>query len=338
MKRLALAVSLLPLPFIAVCADDGASTGNDPEANLPGDIDNSTDSLGGKADAWDYTNDPARLARNLNYKLAELPRSGKLDKPVWRDRYPKAVGKAPVAWSDTYWPSVHGSTNTRWQGGSEKSPLEKYDQAFNGKAGCEAMPDDLCGEGAKAKWDEYFACAGPAATWQVQHFQNIYEQIDGIDNDTDGETDECDSSDDEGTQGWWGLCHAWTPAALLEPEPQKAVTYNGVTFDVADIKALIATVYDANEAMMLGGRCNEKEIKPENTASANLPCEDTNPGSLHVIVTNFIGINDSALAMDRTRNYEVWNQPIVAYEISQQDEVSSKRAQECVGGTGDKYS
>lgn len=47
MKRLALAVSLLPLPFIAVCADDGASTGNDPEANLPGDIDNSTDSLGG---------------------------------------------------------------------------------------------------------------------------------------------------------------------------------------------------------------------------------------------------------------------------------------------------
>ena len=127
---------------------------------------------------------------------------------MWRDRYPKAVGKAPVAWSDTYWPSVHGSTNTRWQGGSEKSPLEKYDQAFNGKAGCEAMPDDLCGEGAKAKWDEYFACAGPAATWQVQHFQNIYEQIDGIDNDTDGETDECDSSDDEGTQGWWGLCHA----------------------------------------------------------------------------------------------------------------------------------
>lgn len=59
---------------------------------------------------------------------------------MWRDRYPKAVGKAPVAWSDTYWPSVHGSTNTRWQGGSEKSPLEKYDQAFNGKAGCEAMP------------------------------------------------------------------------------------------------------------------------------------------------------------------------------------------------------
>lgn len=323
--------------FAAGCDDSGSTTSEDPADNLPGDLDNNTEDPGGKADGWDYTNDPARLSQRLNYKLADLPKTGKLDKPVWKDRYPQAVGKAPNAWADTYWPTVSGSSNHRWDGRAEKSPLEKYDAAFNNAPGCATQPADTCGATAKKDWDEYFKCAGPAAKWQMQHFQSLYEQIDGVDNDADGSTDECDSSDDEGAQGWWGLCHAWTPAALLEPEPQKAVTHNGVTFSVGDIKALIQTVYDRNEAMMLGGRCNAKEFDPDNTTSANDKCYDSNPGALHVVVTNFIGINDSALAMDKTASYEVWNQPIISYEVTQQEKVTATRAMQCVGGTGDKY-
>jgi len=335
MKRPLLTACLFTLPLVgAACTE--APVG-DEEANLPGDIDNSPDGAGGKGDAWDYTNDPARLARNLNYRLAELPRTGKLDQPVWASRYPNAVGKAPVAWSDTYWPTVQGSTNARWNGRSVKSPLEKYDAAFNSAAGCETQPARLCGDTAKADWDQYFTCAGPAATWQMKSFQSLYEQIDGLDNDGDGKKDECDSSDDEGAQGWWGLCHSWTPAALLEPEPQKAVEYQGQRFEVADIKALIITLYDRNEAMMLGGRCNAKTFNPESTTSANDACLDSNAGALHVVMTNFLGINDSALAMDRTASFEVWNQPIVAYNVSQQDQVTATRAMQCVGGTGDRY-
>lgn len=340
MRRLLLpfALTALAVPFSA-CSDNApADDGNDPEASLPGDIDNSNDSLGGKADAWDYTNDPARLARNLVYTLADLPRTGKLESPVWKDRYPSAVGKAPVAWADTYWPSIEGSTNVRWQGPDTKSPLEKYDAAFNGVAGCENIPSELCGADAKANWGAYFQCAGPAARWQIEHFQSISEQIDGVDNDNDGEIDECDGSDDEGTQGWWGLCHAWTPAALLEPEPQNGVTYNGVHFDVADIKALVQTVYDSNEALMLGGRCNEKTFSPDNTVGgANSECDDTNPGAMHVVITNFIGINDSALAFDKTASFQVWNQPIIEYEIRQQDKITATQANTCVGATGDTW-
>jgi hypothetical protein len=319
------------------CDSQPAPTAVDPEANLPGDIDLNTEDPGGKADGWDYANDPARLSQRLNYRLEELPKSGKLELPVWRDRYPKAVGKAPVAWADTYWPTAEGSSNNRWQGATVKSPLEKYDAAFNSAAGCETQPSALCGDTAKASWDEYFKCSGPAATWQIKSFQSIFEQIDGIDNDNDGQKDECDNGDDEGAQGWWGLCHAWTPAALLEPEPQKSVTYNGVTFEVGDLKALVQTVYDRNEAMMLGGRCNAKTFDPDNTTSANDKCFDSNPGSLHVVVTNFIGINDSALAMDKTANYQVWNQPILGYDVTQQEKVDATRANKCVGTEGDKW-
>lgn len=327
----------VPVACDGATSDPSTPSTTDPEASLPGDIDLNTDDPGGKADGWDYRNDPARLSQRLEYSLTKLPRVGRLDSPVWRDRYPKAVGKAPVAWADTYWPTAEGSSNHRWQGSAVQSPLEKYDAAFNGKAGCSAQPESLCGEGAKTEWDKYFECSGPAARWQIESFQSVYQQVDGIDNDTDGQTDECDSSDDEGAQGWWGLCHAWTPAALLEPEPQKAVTYKGVTFEVGDLKALIQTVYDRNEAMMLGGRCNAKTFDPDNTTSANEACSDSNPGALHVVVTNFIGLNDAALAMDKTASFEVWNQPIIAYDITQQEKVEVKAANKCVGVEGGEW-
>ena len=44
-----------------------------------------------------------------------------------------------------------------------------------------------------------------------------------------------------GVETWWGLCHAWAPAAILEKKPLHAVTmptqYGDITFEVGDIKA-----------------------------------------------------------------------------------------------------
>ncbi len=334
MKRATFATCLLSLiPLAAACTEDVDGS----ESNLPGDIDNSTDGTGGKGDAWDSSNDPVRFANQLNYRLADLPKVGKLDKPVWKDRYPAAVGMAPVAWSDTYWPSYELSTNVRWQGRTVKSPLEKYDAAFNRAPGCAAQPDTTCGPTAKAKWDQYFTCAGPAAKWHMKNFQNINQMFDGINNDSKGGVDDCSSSDDEGPQGWWGLCHAWTPASLLEPEPQHEVTYGGETWAVADIKALIITLYDRTDSVMLGGRCNAETIEHTGTASANEECQDVNPGALHVVLTNFLGINDLAVIEDRTASGEVWNQPMVGYRVTKQAKVTIAKALTCVGGSGTKW-
>jgi hypothetical protein len=303
---------------------------------LPGDIDCADDGgADGKGDAWDYQNDPRRLSQHLTYRLAELPRQGRLEQPVWANRYAPQAGD-PVMWSDTYWPTQQGSANARWRGRDVKSPLEKYDEAFNGHAGCE-QPARRCGPDAKSEWDTYLGCAGPAARWQSSTFQGSRRMYDGVDSDGDGQIDEC--GDGDGIAGWWGLCHAWAPAALLEPEPQRAVTYNGVTFEVADIKGLIQVLYDRSEALMLGGRCNSETFPTGPNGERLIPpeCEDVNPGSLHVILGNFLGLNDQALVMDKTAGIEVWNQPIYAYDVRKQDLVDEATANRCIGDAGDTY-
>ncbi len=327
-----LGLSLLGSVQLMGCAADG---GEDTEC-LPGDKDCADASGGGKSDAWDSENDPRYFASNLEYKLSALPKRGELKTPVWKDRYPEAVGKAAVAWADTYWPTSEGSHNARWMGPSVKSPMEKYDQAFNNAPGCATQPA-MYGADAKAKWDTYKQCAGPAAKWQSEQFQGGGKMHDGIDNDGDGKIDQYGADGIDGIQGWWGTCHAWTPAALMSPEPQHAVTMNGVTFEVADIKALTQNIYDRTSAVMLGGRCNNKEIEHSVTGSANDECSDVNPGALHVILTNFLGLRQAPLIEDRTANYEVWNQPVVKYEITKQAEISNTKANQCVGATGNKW-
>ncbi len=332
MKRTLLAgLSLLSINLLA----SACATEEDPETSLPGDIDDAPPA-GGKGDAWDGDNDPHNLANRLTYKLSSLPRTGKLDKPVWKNRYTPTATDVPL-WSDTYWPTAEGSINARWLGRTVKSPVEKYDAAFNNAAGCE-QPASRCGTTAKAAWDTYIACAGPAAKWHAATFQGSRDMYDGVDSDGDGSKDEC--GDHDGIAGWWGLCHAWSPAAILEPEPQHAVTYNGQTFEVADIKALIVGLYDDSESLFLGGRCNaEKFERGPNGELDNIDaeCMDVNPGALHVILSNFLGLKDAALVMDRTAPSEVWNQPIYGYNVTKQTKVTGKRANTCIGDAGDTY-
>jgi len=135
----------------------------------------------------------------------------------------------------------------------------------------QAVPP-MNGAGSKAKWDPYNQCAGPATKWQSSVFQGGGKMHDGIDNDGDGKTDDHGTDGIDGVASWWGTCHAWTPASLLMPEPQHAVTVGGVTFEVADIKALTQNIFDSTSAVLPGGRCNAKEIPP------HLPGPPETPG------------------------------------------------------------
>ena len=96
----------------------GCATEGDAEECLPGDIEcaDGADGADGKADAFDYKNDPARMSQRLTYKLADLPKKGRLKTPVWKAQYPAAAAapNAKVAWADTYWPTAEGSHNHRW--------------------------------------------------------------------------------------------------------------------------------------------------------------------------------------------------------------------------------
>lgn len=335
-SKLVLGLGLVLLNSTSLVGCAGEEDAVDEEC-LPGDIDCAPpEGAGGKEDGWDFRHDPERMAQRLNYRIAELPKTGKRKDPFWKNEYPDAVGVSDPAWPDTYWPTYEGSHNARWQGKTVKSPVEKYDAAFNNHQGCETQPDEIDGPQAKAEWDQYKACAGPAAKWQSTFYQNGDRLHNGKDDDGDGKTDVQGETGVDGIETWWGTCHAWAPASMVVPEPQHDVTVNGVTFTPGDIKALIQNVFDQTSAVMVGGRCNAKEITHSPNSSANEDCAG-NPGAYHVVITNFLGINQLPLVEDRTANFEIWNQPVVGYDITKQDKVTAAQANACVGATGDTY-
>jgi len=309
---------------LAACNDGTDSTGK-PEDN--GKV------VDGKADAWNPTNNPARFRLEFNYKWEEL-----------KDFSEGEAEQTP--WPSDYWATYEDSTNVRYHGTNTLSPMEKYDKAFNDwTPNMDLLPLDLHADCSSTydgtimdTHDEYYNHLGPAASWQHRN-KGIYRARNGIDDDNDGTIDECGGSDYDGVETWWGLCHAWTPAAIIEPEPVKDVTVNDVTFTVSDIKALLITMYDRNSAVMIGGRCNEKEIErnEETGEILNDQCKDTNAGTWHVVVVNMLGIMKRAFAEDRTANYQVWNQPVYKYNIGEQREVTEEEAMTLLNHAGEKY-
>lgn len=290
----------------------------------PGDKGTSYDGDGGKEDRWDWRGSPERFDGEFDYFLEDLPLEGTAERE---------------SWASTYWPTYEDSINARWASG-ELSPAQKYDQAFNGWEPTEDFhalrPFDRYSATPGEGWDtEYYEQQGPLATHISNNMGNGRDRQLAIENEGRPE-------DDWVVETWWGLCHAWVPAALLEDRPLRSVTYNGVEFHVGDIEALLIAAYNRAPADMIGGRCNvgggDTEVeRDEHGRAVDVECRDSNPGALHVIVTNYLGMQNRGFAFDRTFDYEVWNQPVTGYEITKQEEIDIARANELLGRTGDSY-
>ncbi len=334
-KKLISLVGILTMLAFAACQD---SNNNDiDEEGKPEDEGKVVD---GKTDAWNQTNNPERFRLDLNYNYDEL----KVYSEGWAAQTP---------WPSDYWSYYEDSTNVRYHGTNVLSPVEKFDRAFNDwtpsmgfdefLSSADYLPMDVrvdCGISEDSTMldthDAYYDELGPAATWQHRNKGN-YRARNGVDDDNDDIIDDCGGDDYDGIETWWGLCHAWVPAAILEPEPQRDVTVNGVTFTVSDIKALLITMYDRNSSLMIGGRCNEKEIERDEVTGEVLldQCDDTNAGTWHVVAVNMLGIMKRAFAEDRTAGYQVWNQPVRGFVINEQTEVNENDALELLDRTTD---
>lgn len=324
MKRFASLVTVLAFLALSAC-DNGGGAATD-EGGKP-------ESLGkeNKADQWNYANNPTRFQMQFEYSYEALKAF--------------ATGEAQqMPWPSDYWAYTGDSINVRFHGAGVMSPAEKFDQAFNGwTPNGDLNPIDLdqvCTSGVITlddKQKQYYTELGKAAKWQHEN-KGHAKAMNGADDDDDGKTDECESGEYDGIEGWWGLCHAWVPAAILEPEPLKPVTVNGVTFSVSDIKALLIASYDKSSAYMLGGRCNEKEVKRDEQGRLTQDeCRDTNAGSFYVVITNLLGKNKRAFAEDRTGGYQVWNQPIRGYRILEEKKVTEEEAVTLLKQPGKKY-
>jgi len=262
-----------------------------------------------RAVEWGPSDNPSLLSADFEYRFSALPTSG-------------AAEQTP--WTGTYWPTYRDNINYRWDGPNSDSPAKKFEKAF-GRTGLEDRISKEFGIDSAPKY--------------------------GLDSCT--KNSECD--DDMGelcskradakegycVPSWWGICHAWAPAAILEKEPDHGVDYNGVSFKVNDLKALISLSYTAGVATdFISLRCNKSDKKEEITydengipVDADKECADTNAGTFHVVVTNMLGIQGRSFVEDRTFDDQVWNQPVRSYEMTKNTWVSAQKANELVGMT-----
>ena len=216
-----------------------------------------------RAVEWGIHDQPSILSNDFEYTFSELPTAGEVEQ---------------TPWTGSYWPTYRDNINYRWAGPESDSPAKKYEKAF----GRTDLEDRVS-----------------------KHF--------GIDSAPNYKLDSCTKEEDceeegsvcakrfEAEEGycvptWWGVCHAWAPAAIMEKEPEQAVEHNGVTFQINDLKALISLSYTAGLATdFLSLRCNKNDDKEEIEYNEyGIPkadeCADTNAGTFHVVVANMMGI------------------------------------------------
>ncbi|MCB9614136.1 MAG: proprotein convertase P-domain-containing protein [Sandaracinus sp.] len=278
----------------------------------------------GKADGWTFSNDPNAFGIPLVTELGALPTDGRAE---------------IVPWTETYWPAMDDSFNARWQGPGTLSPLEKYDLAFNGwtpPPGFERLRPLTPASCRTGAWDpEYYDALGPAARyWSERH--GVGRAHNGRDDDGDGLIDECDDLD--GMEDWWGSCHAWTPASMLEPEPLEPVTFGGVRFEVSDLKALLILLYEESRQIAVGDRCVlDRPTRDAHGRIEDEACRNTNAGTFHLLVTNLLGLRGQAFGEDRVATREVWNQPLAGYRITEQREVAAAEAIAALGRADAEY-
>jgi len=231
-------------------------------------------------EAWGAQDDPSLLDPNFDHTFADLPTSG-------------VASKTP--WTGSYWPTYKDSINVRWAGPASTSAAAKYGQAF-GKAAV---------EDAVSAHSGIDSLTGTACTTDV---------------DCAAEKGSVCAKRQGSAAGtciptWFGLCHAWAPAAILEDEPKQPVVFNDVEFKVNDLKALMSLAYTQDlDVKFVSLRCDESAQDAD--LDGIKACDDTNAGTFHVVVANLLGLRGEAFIEDRTFDHEVWNQPVRSFKVT----------------------
>jgi hypothetical protein len=244
--------------------------------------------------AWSPYDRPSLLAPDFVYALSALPTAGSAEQ---------------LPWPGPYWPTWRDSINDRWAGAGVPSPAEKFEQAFARDGFVEAVSyhygiDSLGGEFCSTHTDCDLAGGFVCGKRRGEGWGTCIES-------------------------WFGLCHAWAPAAVLEPEPVHPVSYGGVQFAVNDLKALVTLAYDDDlETRSVSLRCDLKGGEGDGEPQ----CDDTNAGTFHVVVANLLGLRGQAFIEDRTYDYQVWNYPVFAFNVTQLDAIDGKQANQLLGG------
>lgn len=140
---------------------------------------------------------------------------------------------------------------------------------------------------------------------------------------------------------WGGHCNGLAAASSMEREPVRGVSYNGVWFDVDDVKALLVEAWSGG-GTVVGGRCNNQSVRRDNYGRIKEDaCRDLNPATLHIVLTNFLGRWGKPIILDSDGGEQVWNYPVVSYRALYVQDMTRETASSWFGGypfNNDAYS
>ncbi|GLE07037.1 hypothetical protein PINS_up016906 [Pythium insidiosum] len=219
---------------------------------------------------------------------------------------------SPAPWPASYWPIFQDGINFPWNYENDKqSPAEKYARAFGHDP--KAFMDKISSVNGILSMKDHRACSTD-------------QDCDSL---RDGSACGKRMGEDKGrcVPRWFGICHAWAPAAIEEREPSCPVTKNNVTFQPVDIKALITQAYDGSHlaTVFTGARFNgpdEPAKKDQDGRYVDPARRDLGAGFFHIAVHNIMGIHKKSCVVDVSSGAEVWNQPVRSYKVVKLEEMS----------------
>lgn len=250
-------------------------------------------------EVWDDANSPDLMGVKSK-SLGEIAREGILSE----DHYP---------WADDYWATYRGGIAFRWQNkAASNSPSNLITYPLLALQQIKKMSQPALDQLSPAeKYDIAFGRYDfPLVKQQWDEAQDLQRELGNI-------------------PTWYGICHGWAAASLMEPEPgERASIVNSdgikVNFFASDIKALLSKIYaDGHQAeTIVGQRCGTSShaIPTDKMGRILVPeCRDLNPGSLHLILGDYLGHKQPLLrrgfVIDMARDAEVWNQPVVGFKV-----------------------
>lgn len=257
------------------------------------------------AEQWNQYDNPNLFSADLVTTLQDLPLRGEAN---------------DIPWAGNYWPVYKDSINDTWEGTGTKPPSQKYAEAF--------------GYDADVVMDQVSLYHGIDSQSHRRSCIN--------DSQCPSNLGKCSKRSGQ-TIGfciptWFGIDHAWAPVSILLAEPKHEVVHNGVNFKINDIKALISIIYNRTVTRFASLRCNTDDANIQvddydRPTGVDSECRDTNPGTFHLLLTNYIGIRGSSFVADATWDDEVRNEPIRGYRIVYQNTISAKEANRLIGLT-----
>ncbi|MEW5760920.1 MAG: pre-peptidase C-terminal domain-containing protein, partial [Candidatus Thermoplasmatota archaeon] len=121
------------------------------------------------------------------------------------------------------------------------------------------------------------------------------------------------------TESWWGHCHAWAAASIVEDEPTQPVTANGITFTVGDQKGLLTEIYWSPKSDLTNGGTR---YNGGNSWWGGGDVNDIYPKDFHTNILKWIGNWRKAIVADIVADVQVWNHPLYAYSMDIEDNPS----------------